>query len=147
MAEGNNYPQKEKVTGVYLPTAAQIKFNKTWSDHTFTEDEIQKLLAGETISFPSKTKAGNDYIATGKLEERELNGFKFWGFNLTQDSIPAQWSGHTFTAQERETLANGGNIYVQDCVSKKSGKTFACTLSWGEENGRKRLIPSFNNNH
>ncbi len=139
----NNYTPKEKVTGVYLPTAAQVSFNKVWGGHTFTDAEVQKLLAGEVVSFPAVAKSGNNYTATGKLQEQEFNGNKFWGFALVQDSVPVSWSGHTFTEQERETLANGGSIYVQDCVSSKSGKNFACTLSWGEENGRKRLIPTF----
>lgn len=142
----NNYTPKEKHVGVYLPTAEEVRFNKVWGGHTFTDEEANKLLAGEEISFDSVTKAGKPYIAKGKLEQQELNGVKFWGFKLSMNSIPASWAGHTFTQEEIDILNNGGKIYVQDCVSSKSQKTFSCTLSWGEEGGRKKLIPDFGGN-
>ena len=85
--------QKEKVVGVYKPTAAEIRFNKVWGDHTFTDEEIEKLLDGETISFQSVSKKGQPYVATGKLSEqtfeRDGNSYKFWGFSLATDSVPA----------------------------------------------------------
>lgn len=138
-----SFTPKEKVTGVYQPTAEQISFNKEWSSHKFTDDEISKLLAGETISFQATAKNGNAYVARGSLQKQEFNGHEFWGFALAQNSVPQSWAGHTFTQEEIDTLQNGGSVYVTDCVSKKSGKAFACTLSWGEEDGKKKLIPNF----
>ena len=137
--------KKEKAVGVYIPTAEEVRFNKVWGSHTFTDDEIQSLLDGDTISFQSTSKAGKPYVATGKLEKQEYEGNEFWGFKLQQDSVPATWAGHTFTKEEIETLSSGGTIYVQDCVSK-AGKKFSCNLSWGVEDGRKKLIPNFGGN-
>ena len=138
-----NFQPKEKFTGVYVPTAEQISFNKDWGNHRFTDDEAQKLLNGETISFQATAKSGNPYTARGSLKKQEYNGHEFWGFALAQNSVPANWAGHTFTQDEIDTLQSGGSVYVTDCVSKKTGKTFACTLSLGEEDGKKKLIPNF----
>lgn len=76
----NSFPEKEKVTGEYTPTAEEVKFNREWGGHRFTEEEIKKLLDGEEISFDAKSKKGNEYTAKGKLEEQTFNGHKFWGF-------------------------------------------------------------------
>lgn len=141
MSNGN-YPQKEKAVGVYVPTASEVRFNREWGGHRFTDDEVNRLLAGETISFDAKSKAGKDYVATGSLQEQEYNGNKFWGFSLATDSVPSSWAGHTFNKEEIETLSSGGKVYLQDCVSKQ-GKQFACNVSWGMQNGRKCIVPDF----
>lgn len=76
----NNFEQKEKVEGIYEPTGDKVKFNREWGGHTFTEDEIKGLLAGEVISFDAISKSGNAYTAKGELKEQEFKGHKFWGF-------------------------------------------------------------------
>lgn len=57
-----------------------IRFKKTFSNHTFTEEECAKLLADEVIEFPATTKDGREYTAKGKLENLEYNGHKYVGF-------------------------------------------------------------------
>lgn len=58
-----------------------IKFNKKWGKHTFTDSELEKLKAGETISFHYKSKK-YDGMVSGKIEERLSNqGNSYWGFN------------------------------------------------------------------
>lgn len=73
---------KEKVRGIYIPTGLSVSFNRVWSDHVFTTEEIERLLNGETITFQSKTKKGKRYLAKGALEEQEYKGNTFWGFSL-----------------------------------------------------------------
>ena len=58
----------------------QVKFKKTWTSHTFTEEEAEKLLAGEEISFTAKSKSGNDYTCKGRLANLSYNGVKYVGF-------------------------------------------------------------------
>lgn len=58
----------------------KIRFKRSWGGHRFTDQECQTLLAGGEVSFPAKSKAGNDYTAVGKLEEQTFNGRKFVGF-------------------------------------------------------------------
>ena len=138
--------QKEKVTGVYVPTAMQVRFNREWGGHRFTDEEVQRLLNGEKIEFDTVSKAGKPYTARGQLAENEYNGSTFWGFTLDGNSVPNEWCGHVFTEEEKKALMDGGTVYVQDAVSKKTGKMFSTTLSFKEEDGRKRLVPDFTKN-
>lgn len=138
-----NFKPKEKAEGTYTPSGENIRFNREWGGHRFTDQEVSDLLAGKEINFTAINKSGREYVAQGRLEEQEYNGNTFWGFKLDMDAAPTSWAGHTFTDEERKTLQDGGSIYIQDAVSKKTGKNFACKLAFGEENGRKRLIPDF----
>lgn len=139
----SEFQQKEKIHGIFLPTNEEIKFNKVWGNHTFTEQEAADLLAGKTISFDSVSKSGKDYVCSGKLTQQEYNGHKFWGFEMSTDVVPNEWCGHVFTDEEKEDLRAGNKIYVDDCVSKKTGGYFSCLLVFGEDNGRKKIMPIF----
>ncbi len=142
MADG--YEKKEKVTGCYIPTAAQITFNRSWGRRRFTDDEVAALLRGELIEFESISAKGNPYVARGKLEETEYKGNKYWGFVLDTDSVPITWAGHKFTDDEITILRDGGNVFLPDCITRDGSRTYSCTVTWREdENGRKRIIPDF----
>ena len=143
MAEKKDFVKKEKASGVYLPTGENISFNVEWSSHRFTDQEVQDLLAGKEIAFTAVNRSGNEYTARGILKQQEYNGHAYWGFSLDTEAVPVSWAGHTFTEEERQTLRDGGSIYIQDAKSRKTGNQFACTLSFGMEDGRKRLIPKF----
>lgn len=58
----------------------KVQFKKIWGGHTFTDDEIQQLLAGKEISFQATSKGGKPYTAKGKLAEQTYEGRKFVGF-------------------------------------------------------------------
>lgn len=60
----DNYPDKYCV-GTWGGT--EVRFEKTCRNHTFTNEECAKLLAGEVIKFPAKTKNGIEYTEKGKL--------------------------------------------------------------------------------
>ena len=145
MAEKKDFPKKEKAEGLYKPTGEQVRFNREWSGHRFTDQEVDKLLDGQEISFDATNRNGRPYVAQGSLQEQEYNGNTFWGFKLNTDAVPLSWAGHTFTEEELQILRDGGSVYVQDCVSAKTGKQFACNVTFGEEEGRKRIIPHFDN--
>lgn len=58
-----------------------VKFKRTWSGHTFTDDEVALLLAGKEISFEAvSTRTGSTYTAKGKLANQTYQGSKFVGF-------------------------------------------------------------------
>lgn len=58
-----------------------VTFKGSWSDHTFTQEEVDKLLAGETITITyTSKKDGKPAPATGKLEWQDYQGRKFLGF-------------------------------------------------------------------
>ena len=126
------YVEKEKVEGIYAPTGEEIKFNKVWSGHEFTDQEAAALLAGEVIEFDAVSKKGKDYKARGKLKQSEFNGHEFWGFQLELDeSLPKAFCQHEFTDEEREKLENGEEIFIDDFVSKK-GTTFGASIKFIE---------------
>jgi DNA topoisomerase-3 len=74
-----DYIPKEKFEGKF--GKKQISFNRTWSGHTFTDEECEKLLAGEEITVTAvSSKSGKEFTCYGKLEQQTFNGNKFYGF-------------------------------------------------------------------
>ena len=69
---------KPQVTGMY--NGKEVSFNAVWGKHTFTEDEIARLLAGETIKIDYTSKAGRKKTTTGKLGYKTFKGKKYFGF-------------------------------------------------------------------
>lgn len=57
-----------------------VSFKNSWSTHKFTDEEVEKLFAGETINFQYENKEGQMKDASGKLEWQEYEGRKFLGF-------------------------------------------------------------------
>lgn len=140
--------QKEKVGGEYAPLGVKVSFNKVYSTHEFTDEDVAKLLAGESIRIDLLSKKGSEYSVEGKLAEGEYKGHTFWGFNPDWDtrkfknSFPTkdkasgvfkptgedvafnkEWSGHTFTDDEIDALLEG-NIISFEAISAKKGTSF-----------------------
>lgn len=72
--------ESKKIKGVYEPLNEEIDFKAFWGNHEFNDDELKKLLKGESITFLAESNAGMSYIATGKLEYQSYKGKAFWGF-------------------------------------------------------------------
>lgn len=71
--------------GVWVKTGKKVKFKRRWSTHDFTDAELDKLLAGEEISFEATSKrTGKSYTAKGSLEnctfETDGKVVKYIGF-------------------------------------------------------------------
>ena len=64
----------------------EISFKGSFMDHTFTEDEIEKLLAGTKIVFKAKNKKGKETTVAGGLEQQTYKGKLFWGFKAEFDN-------------------------------------------------------------
>ena len=150
--------QKPKAEGIWAVTGEPTKFNKEWSGHTFTDQEIADLLAGKEIHFSAvSAKSGATFEAKGKLADQIFeNGGKSYpyvGFKpdfspkkdgAGNDLPQASWCKHVFTKAEIASLVAGQKIYIDDFVSGK-GKTFSATVHFGEERGKpgKKIIPEF----
>ena len=80
MSENAGYSniQKEKAMGNW--NNMEISFSREWGGHRFTDEEVIKLLAGDTISF-EKSSDGAVKMITGKLAQQEYNGFAYVGFS------------------------------------------------------------------
>lgn len=118
-----------------------VAFKRIWSGHEFDDAEIEKLLAGETISFQATSKAGKPYTATGSLGIGEFKGRKYVGFQLEVPDKPTSWSGRTFTPAEVDALLAGRQLEITDFVSARTGKTFGCKVSWDAR--AKKIVPDF----
>lgn len=71
-------PREGYVRGTFKGQTVTVK--GSWSDHTFTDDELARLFKGETITIPFTKKNGESSTATGKLEWQMYKGRKFLGF-------------------------------------------------------------------
>jgi DNA topoisomerase-3 len=59
----------------------KVTFKRDWCGHHFTDDEVAKLLAGETVHITGcVSKAGKQFDCDGKLAEKTWNGRKTIGF-------------------------------------------------------------------
>lgn len=142
-----NNVEKEKAEGIW--NGQEVKFNRTWSGHRFTDEEVDKLLAGEEIEVLGLVSAkGNTYGVKGKLAAQDYNGHSFIGFQRTGfadvKKVPDKWCGHKFTEDEKARLEMGNKIHIDGAISKK-GNVFACDVTFGKtEKGSWGIIPQFN---
>lgn len=74
------FVQREKVEATF--NGENIKFNRDWAGHRFTDEEVEALLAGKEITFTANKKSGGTFEAKGSLGKGEFNGHEFWGFQL-----------------------------------------------------------------
>lgn len=137
----SEFKQKEKYTGELNHKV--ISFNRVWSTHRFTDEECVKLCDGQTITFTTKNKEGKDYTVSGKLEEQEYNGHKFYGFKPDfSKTIPDEFNGYIFSQEQKKELDKGQIIYVQGLISKKTGNSYNAYLKFDKDKG---LQMSFSN--
>ena len=130
-------PAKEKYRGTFK--GKPVAFNIEWGGHRFTEDECQRLLAGESIVIDAVSRKGDPMRVKGNLAEQEYNGHKFYGFNrlefVNDGSVPKKFSGHTFTDDEYTQLCAGKSLHLENLVSRKGSK-YSATIHWDEDLGK-----------
>lgn len=143
----SDFVEKEYAEGDW--NGQHIKFNRVYSGHRFTDQEVGDLLAGKEIEvYGLKSKSGNSYGVVGKLSKQTYNGHEFVGFErlgfAQSKDVPTAWCGHTFTDDEQAMLKAGKSVAIDDAVSKRTGKKFKCKLTFGQkEDGTMGLTPSF----
>jgi DNA topoisomerase III len=54
---------------------------REWAGHRFSDDEVARLPAGETIEFSATAQNGKAYEIYGELGESIFKGRKFVGFH------------------------------------------------------------------
>lgn len=138
---------QERVEGVWQ--GEKVSFNRVWAKHRFTDDEVERLLAGETIEIEGcVSKQGNEFSCKGRLGHSTWKGKGVFGFQMIRDekgadsadrvsgtwkpngkgrgqkvSFKRVWGGHTFTDDEVEKLLAGETIEIRGLQSK-SGNTY-----------------------
>ena len=119
----------------------QVSFKKVWSEHTFTDDECEKLCSGKEIEIEAiSKKTGKPFKCKGILADQEFNGHTYVGFKNTGfindssmsggNNIPDEWCGHKFTSDELALLQTGMTVYASDWVSRKGSK-FTAKVRYG----------------
>lgn len=73
----------DRIEGEFEGKPVSIK--KSWRDHEFTEDEVSRLFAGETISFSYTNNKGKEKIITGQLAHQTYEGYPYVGFKPDYD--------------------------------------------------------------
>lgn len=75
---------EERITASFVPPGKKrsvtISFKRTWGGHRFTDEEVEALLSGKTITIEYVTKEGVSAQATGALGKKQYKGNKFWTF-------------------------------------------------------------------
>lgn len=144
----------DKYTGTW--NGKQVSFKKVWSEHTFTDDECEKLCNGEEIEIEAiSKKTGKPFKCKGILADQEFNGHTYVGFKNTGfindssrsggNNIPDEWCGHKFTSDELALLQTGMPVYASDWVSRKGSK-FTAKVRYGTtDKGRMGFIFEFDN--
>ncbi|MGI8307080.1 DNA topoisomerase [Saccharopolyspora hattusasensis] len=118
---------------------------KEWCSHVFTQAEIDKLMAGEAVEASDFiSKKGNAFACKVFFkEEKKGEGKKIVpDFDAGTDAPPKRWCGVEFTDDQIAALAAGKTIEGKGFTSKK-GKKFDAQLTWKDEDGKKKLVPSF----
>lgn len=128
-----------------------VKFKRVWSGHTFTDEECEKLCAGEEIEIEAvSAKTGKSFRCRGILAEQEFKGKTYVGFqsqgfvnSAKSSGVPDEWCQHKFTDDEKSMLEAGLSVACDDFVSKKGSK-FSAKVHYGKnDKGYMGIIPEF----
>lgn len=132
------FKEKEKYSGIYEPTGAEVSFTRTWGSHRFSDDDCERLLGGETITVELPTKKGGTYereawLGMRKFKNSKGESIEYFGVNFpikghicveyngeTID-IPSDYFGYELSDEDIETLTSGGKVEVE--YTNKMGNT------------------------
>lgn len=141
----------DRYSGVW--NGENVSFKRIWSGHTFTDDECQRLCAGEVITIEAiSSKTGQPYTAKGSLARQKYAGHEYVGFKADfgnnggsgNNTVPDVWCQHKFTDDEKQILASGLSVEANDFVSSK-GMMFTAKVRFGKkDNGYMGIIAEFN---
>lgn len=110
-----------------------VRFNRSFGGYRFSDDEVERLLNGESFEITGKSKSGNDMKMIVKLAHLTYNGYGYVGIKAQRAgyhtiswhgqnvTIKGSYMDHIFTDEEVEQLANGETIKIE---THKDGKTY-----------------------
>jgi DNA topoisomerase-3 len=109
-------------------------FPETFNGHTFTEPEVEQLLAGKKLKCDDliSGKTGKPYSAELKWDAKESKIV----MEFEKRGIPASWSGHTFTPDEIKLLEGGKTVVASDFISAKTGKPYMAEVKWDKKGSK-----------
>lgn len=112
---------------------------RRFSGHTFTDEEMGRLSAGEVLSDMQlrRTADGSTYVADIAWDP---DARKIVFVSSSRADRPTRFSGHTFTDTEVEALLAGKRVMVENLV-RKDGCTYSRELYWDAEAGKVEFVP------
>lgn len=149
MENGNGNVQKEKFSGMW--NGKPVGVNRVYGGHRFTDEECERLLAGEEILLTDcVSSSGKPFQAKGKLADLTYNGHKYVGFDgkivsengessggaypqkekfegtwkRKKVSVNRVYCGHRFTDEECKDLLAGKEIEILGLKSQSTGKEY-----------------------
>lgn len=135
------FTEKEKFVGTW--NGREVKVNRCWGGHRFSDFEVEELLNGGNVELLNMVslKTGNTYDVSLKLAERTT--VNSMGETITYigceptflPKVPDVFCNHKFTFQEKAALERGEQIYVEGFVSKK-GNIFNANVTWVDDPAR-----------
>lgn len=134
--------QAERFEGTWAKTGEEVHPKRTWSGHRFTDEECEKLLAGEEITIEATSaKTGKPFRCKGKLSEQEYNGNSFVGFERTEfvNDGPTSWCKYQFTDDEKKALKAGKTVKGSKFVGK-TGKAFKAEVKWNDKEQKIEVV-------
>lgn len=125
--------KREAATGLWRGT--EVVFNRQYGSHRFTDEEVDKLLAGENITIEIDTKNGRMKVA-GQLDNMEYQGRPYVGFNgefIREGYVDGVWNGrqisfkksygdYQFNTVEVQKLLDGETISIETSKGTLTGK-------------------------
>lgn len=130
------YKSLPKASGIFAPTGEKVTFTAGVKNYKFTQQEIDKLLAGKEIEFPFS----EDVKMRGRLADRGKYGFGFEGqfvypkpemvkgtYKDGQEvEFKRKFSSHTLTDDEVQKVLDGEVIDFN--AKSKAGKKYTAHL-------------------
>lgn len=135
---------EEKITGQWTDKKGKtldVHFSKDWRGHEWTDEEAHDLLDGKKVKVELTSKAGKPYEMYAFLDHQSFtndDGKEIKGVWVTGEFAPKTYAvpdekwGHKFTAEEKKTLNDGGEIEADDLKSK-TGKTYSAKITFEEQ--------------
>lgn len=119
---------KEQATGLFRKIGKIISFNRVFGSYRFSDEEVERLLNGEVITFPQL----NGRTMSGDLQEQEYKGFRYFGLKL-KNTIPNIISDVALSPYQIQQLEAGKEIYVQGLYSKVKSRHYNAFIRWNKE--------------
>ncbi|MEU6261812.1 DNA topoisomerase [Saccharopolyspora shandongensis] len=144
--KGRKFVGFQKLGFGRLDASGNVLPPKEWCSHVFTQAEIDKLMAGKAVEASDFISKTNNAFACKVFfkEEKKGEGKKLVpDFDAGTDAPPKRWCGVEFTDDQIAALAAGKTIEGKGFTSKKTKKKFDAKLTWKEEGGKKKIVPSF----
>lgn len=134
--------QKERYEGEWVGNPGKMtRFVREWGGHRFTDEECERLLAGDEVEIHGLKGKNGTYGAVGALEEQVYNKHKYIGFkpnrflndgggeqkqkytgkwagNGKEVTFTREFGGHVFTDEECEQLLAGDTIQIHGLKGK-----------------------------